>query len=210
MLRFIFVIAAMFLSTQGWAFGEVVLVSSVKGLVTLEAAGIKKSSLQPFIRLKAGDRLNIPADGQVSLIYFKFGRQEIWPGNAVLMVGDSESKKIEGNVEAQLKLLPKEVTRQMNQTIPSPDGKVSLASTRSIADVDEVYKKLRSTAAATDIEPELYLLAGLFERKNYTRLESEMERIAAAFPDDDALKLLRKLYSKAIADAKLAGKKENP
>lgn len=223
MSKFLFVIT-LFFSANLWAASEVVLVSSVRGGVTLDGIGSAKAELQPFLRLKVGDRLSIPADGQVSLVYFDKGRQEIWPGTAVLVVGESESQKISGNAEVRFKQLPPQVTKQMNRSTPSPaegkvgavllrertDSKVGAVRLRSIGPIDAMgklettYKELRAQADAKDIEPELYLLAGLFEQREYMRLESEMERISKAFPEDNSLKVLRKLYSRAIANARQA------
>lgn len=223
-MRKLFFIIAILTAPLTWAASEVVLVSGVKGAVSLEAIGIPKTPLQPFLRLKAGDRLNIPADGQVSLVYFDRGRQEIWPGATVLVIGEQESQKISGQGEAQFKQLPPQVTKQMQRSTPSPvegkvgavllresaDGKVGAVRLRSIGPIDAMtklentYKELRASAASTDIEPELYLLAGLFEQREYLRLDKEMERISSAFPDDESLKVLRKLYSRAIANARQA------
>ncbi|OQA34451.1 MAG: hypothetical protein BWY57_00461 [Betaproteobacteria bacterium ADurb.Bin341] len=223
-MRKLFFIVALLAAPLTWAASEVVLVSGVKGAVTLEAIGIPKTPLQPFLRLKAGDRLNIPADGQVSLVYFDRGRQEIWPGAAALLIGEQESQKVSGNAEAQFKQLPPQVTKQMQRSTPAPDGKVGAVLLRENADgkvgavrlrsigpidamtkLENTYKELRASAASADIEPELYLLAGLFEQREYLRLEKEMERISSAFPDDESLKVLRKLYSRAIANARQAG-----
>ncbi len=222
-MRNLFFIVTMLLAPATWATSEVVLVSSVKGAVTLEAIGIAKTPLQPFLRLKAGDRLSIPADGQVSLVYFDRGRQEIWPGTAVLVIGEQESQKVSGQGEVQFKQLPPQVTRQMQRSTPAPDGKVGAVLLRESADgkvgavrlrsigpidamtrLENTYQELRASAASSDIEPELYLLAGLFEQREYLRLGKEMERISSAFPDDESLKMLRKLYSRAIANARQA------
>lgn len=210
MRKILFFISLFLIAGAAWAAGEVVLVSSVRGIVTIESIGSAKTALQPFVRLKAGDRLNIADDAQVSLVYFDKGRQEIWPGGAVLVVGDAESKKMSGNAEAQFKQLPPQVTKQMNRSTPAPDGKVGMVRLRSIGPIDamskleDTYKDLRAKAAATDIEPELYLLAGLFEQREYARLEKEMERISGAFPEDQSLKVLRKLYVRAVANARQA------
>jgi len=222
-MRNVFFIVALLLAPATWAASEVVLVSGVKGEVTFEAIGIGKTPLQPFLRLKAGDRLSIPTDGQVSLVYFDKGRQEIWPGATVLVIGEQESQKISGQAEAQFKQLPPQVTKQMQRSTPAPDGKVGAVLLRENADgkvgavrlrsigpidamtkLENTYKELRASAASTDIEPELYLLAGLFEQREYTRLESEMERISKSFPEDNSLKVLRKLYARAITNARQA------
>lgn len=196
------------LATNAWGAGDVVLVSSVKGGVTLEAIGSAKTPLEPFLRLRTGDRLNLPANAQVSLVYFDKGRQEIWSGSAILTVGESESQKVSGNAEVQFKQLPPQITKQMNRSTPAPDGKVGMVRLRSIGPIDAMtklentYKELRAKAAPEDVEPELYWLAGLFEQREYLRLESELERLAAEHSDNNSLKMLQKLYTRAIANAR--------
>ncbi|MGE5385203.1 MAG: hypothetical protein ACM3SV_04860 [Betaproteobacteria bacterium] len=73
--------------------------------------------------------------------------------------------------------------------------------------LDKKYRQLRADTPANDLTPEIFLLAGLFDLKAYSRIETELQRISDAFPNDAVGTALRDTYQRAIALAKeTAGK----
>lgn len=191
------------------ALADTVLVTGVSGAVTLESVGNTKMALEPFVRLKEGDRLNLPAAASLSLVYVGKARQESWQGAGSLLIGEAESKAVAGQPQLKARPLPPEVARQMNRTpVASADGKVGMLRTRSVPPVDAVtrlereYQEMRSQTTAADILPEVYLLAGLYDLRQYERVEAELKRIVAAYPNDPGVPALRQLYTKALNDAR--------
>lgn len=81
----------MLLATSLWliafgaahAAGEVVLVTAVQGNVTVQGETGGQMKLEPFVRLRSGDRLALTAGSQASLLFAAAGRMEIWKGAVV-------------------------------------------------------------------------------------------------------------------------------
>ncbi|HRE17952.1 MAG TPA: hypothetical protein PLW86_12950 [Rhodocyclaceae bacterium] len=199
----------MLLGTASAAPGDPILVTAVNAGVIVAGEGGAKAPLEPFVRLREGDRLTLPAAGSVSLVFVSQGRQENWRGAGAIVVGDGESRAVAGKPELKVRAVPPEVARQMNRMpIASADGKVGMMRTRSIPPHDAVtrlekeYQSMRSQASDGDILPEVYLLAGLFDLRQYDRVEAELQRIAGAYPNDANVPVLRQLYAKALAEAR--------
>lgn len=187
---------------------DTVLVTSMQGSVAIEAAGMGKAALEPFVRLKEGDRLSLPANAQVKLVYVGKARLETWQGAGVIVIGENESKTFSGKPQIQVRDIPPEAARQMNRT-PStgPDGRVGMMRMRglpphdAITRLDNDYKQMRSQTSSDDILPEVFLLAGLYDLRQYMRIEEELKRIAAAYPENATARSLNELYTKAIQSA---------
>jgi len=186
--------------------GDTVLVTAVNGRVAIENVAGQKMALEPFVRLREGDRLTLPAAAAVSLVFVAKARQESWQGPGSLLVGDGEGKVVLGEPQLKVRNIPPEIARQMTRTpIASADGRVGMMRTRSIPQLDNQrlereYREMRTQTTAADILPEIYLLAGLLELRQFDRLEEELKRIAAAYPQDANVPVLRQLYTKALAD----------
>ena len=199
---------ALFWSAAACAASDVVLVTAVAGNVQMEGAGAKKTRLESFVRLGEGDRLSLAAGSQVSLVYLAPGRQEQWQGSGNLAVGETESKVISGKPALSVRQLPAEVTRQMNRTPnTSGEGRTGMLRLRSIPPIDAVSKLERETAALRsdfpngDLTPDIYLLAGLLDLREYDRIQSELKRLVDAHPQDTNVLALRDLYSRALTKA---------
>jgi hypothetical protein len=187
---------------------DTVLVTSLQGSVAIEAAGMGKAALEPFVRLKEGDRLSLPANAQVKLVYVGKARLETWQGAGIIVIGENESKASSGKPQIQVRDIPPEAARQMNRT-PStgPDGRVGMMRMRglpphdAITRLDNDYKQMRGQTDSDDILPEVFLLAGLYDLRQYMRIEEELKRIAAAYPENATARSLQELYTKAIQSA---------
>lgn len=204
------VVAALLLAvSSAAALAQSVLVTALQGNVAVEAAGLGKAALEPFVRLREGDRLILAENGKVSLVYVAKARQETWRGAGTLVVGENESRATAGKPQLQVRSIPPEAARQMNKTpVVMADGRVGMMRMRNIPPHDAVtrleneYKRMRGEAEANDILPEVFLLAGLYDLRQYTRIEDELKRIAAAFPQDETARSLQTLYAKAIDGAR--------
>lgn len=189
---------------------DTVLVTALQGAVSLEIAGAtNKAPLEPFVRLREGDKLSLAAGSQLSLVYVGKARLESWQGTGTIVVGESESRAASGKPQSQVRSLPPEVTRQMNRTpTASPDGRVGMMRMRGVPPHDAVarlendYRQMRSQTTGDDILPEVFLLAGLFDLRQYARVEEELKRIGASFAGNPTAASLQELYSKALSSAR--------
>lgn len=211
MRKFLLLTAAGLSLATAPSLADTVLVTALQGEVTLEASGVAKAPLEPFVRLREGDKLGVPAGGKVNLVYVGKARQETWQGAGSIVVGESESKPVSGKPQVQVRSIPPEAAKQMNKT-PStaPDGRVGMMRMRGIPPADAVtrleneYKQLREQTPADDLLPEVMLLAGLYDLRQYDRIEAELKRIDSAYPGHSTVAALQSLYGRALAQARAA------
>lgn len=183
------------------------IVTVLQGRVTVEQGAPVPAAASALMKLRTGDRVQLAADATVQLVYFSNGHQETWRGAARFEVGEAESRLGSGEAP-QTKQLPMMLVRQLVKT-PAADatGRVGAVRMRSIVPPDAAakletgYRELRAQAAADDRTPELYYLAGLFELKEYARIESLLDEWLRAAPGDANLVALKEHYGAAIRNA---------
>lgn len=188
--------------SQAWA-AEVALVTLVQGRV-MRAAEAAAVPVEAFVKLKDGDRLNLEKDGRLQLVYFDSGRQETWTGPGRLELTPQEGKA-SGLAPAEVKSLPLVMARQLART-PALDSQGrggvtrlrSVPSPDALSKLEDSYKDLRSRAAAGDLEPEMYLLSGLFEMRELDRVE----RVLGDLRQKPAAAQLISLYRQALKNAR--------
>lgn len=199
--------AAAMLALSGWVgAAETVLLTMVQEGVTLQAAGASPAKVEAFIRLREGDRLTLSKDAQLSMVFIGGARQETWRGPGVVQVGGAEGKAASGKPEVSVKAIPEAVARQMNRmpTVGN-DGRVGMLRLRSIPSEDAVarvendYRELKKTSPPGDRNPEILLLGGLYELREFDRVRSELTRLASLYPGDPAIADLILLYTRALA-----------
>lgn len=207
-LRSVLLVTSLWLIAFGAAHaaGEVVLVTAVQGNVSVQGETGGQMKLEPFARLRPGDRLALTAGSQASLLFAAAGRMETWKGAGSVGIAEGEGKAATaGKPELQVRQIPVEVARQMNRT-PSvtQEGRVGMLRMRSLPNPDAInrleqeYARLRSNTAANDPTPEIFLLAGLYDLRQYTRLQTELKRIESAFPQDVSIAALSQVYARAL------------
>lgn len=200
----------LFLSAAGWA-AEVGLVTSQSGRVMLQEERAAVTELKPFVRLHAGDRLTLEGASHLHLVYFDSGREEVWQGAGQLEIGRGASRVLRGGLQPEARILPPVVVRQIAKT-PAADGSVgsekgrmrSMPTAGTLEALEKQYADLRRHAEADDRNPELYLLAGYFELREFERVEALLKRMSEKAPGDMEVRVLRGLYARAINNAKTA------
>jgi hypothetical protein len=103
------------------------------------------------------------------------------------------------------------VARQLART-PATDreGRKAPARTRAVqapdamARLEATYQELRGRAGADDLEPEIYLLSGLFELRELDRVERLLASLKQERPGNPEAALLVALYRKAVKNAREA------
>jgi hypothetical protein len=209
-LQLLVLMAGLLGVAQSWAADIIALVTRVEGEVVLQ--GAKDQPLtEPFIKLREADVLRLGADGAMTLTYFESGRQESWKGPGSIKLGAAQSQPASGSPVLNVKQLPVNLVRQLARTpAPDADGKVgmmrlrNLPTAEALASLEKTYGEMKAAAGPADRDPDLYWLSGLFDLREYTRLEGELKRLAEANRDSREIKVLAKLYARAISDAKKA------
>ncbi|MDP3817180.1 hypothetical protein [Pseudomonas sp.] len=191
---------------------EVAMVTALSGTVEWQAPGAAPAMpLKAFSKLRAGDRLKLAAAARVQLVFFQSGREEVWQGAGDLLLGSEASAVTTGTPQQQSRLLPRLLVKQLART-PAPEGQIragmvrlrSMPSGGTLESVENNYAELRSKAAATDRNPELYLLAGYFELREFAKLQQLLARLDEQSPGSNELAVLRSLYVRAMNNAKMA------
>lgn len=207
--RSVVTIVMLVLGSAAHAAADVALITALDGKVArTTVAGAQ--DLEAFVKLKAGDVLNTVKGASVQIVYFENGRQESWSGVGKLEITPTEGRAT-GLPAPQVKQLPLVIVKQMART-PTLDsqGRAGVTRLRAIATpeaittLDETYKKMRAEAPREDLNPELYLLAGMFELKQLDRVEKTLNELKQAQPANNQVKMLASLYGKALRDARAA------
>ena len=193
---------------HAWA-ADVALVMSVQGKV-MRHDGANTVPLEAFIKLGEGDRLSLEKDAQLRVAYFENGRHETWTGPGGLELASRGGQPL-GMTAPEVKALPLPVARQLART-PATDreGRKAPARTRAVqapdamARLEATYQELRSRAGSDDLEPETYLLSGLFELRELDRVEKLLGELKQDRPKNVEAALLISLYRKAVKNAREA------
>lgn len=187
------------------------LVTAVEGKVSrLAPAG--SEPVQAFVKLGEGDVVKLERGARIRLIYFASKRQESWSGKGQLAIGAGEGKG-QGLGDPEVRTLPDMLVKQIART-PSLDnqGRVGMVRLRSIGTPDAVaklennYQQLRTESTADDLNPEMFLLAGLLELRQLDRLEKALAELEASHPDNTEAKVLVALYQKTLKNMRESGK----
>jgi len=191
---------------------EIGLVTGLSGTVALNVpAQTQSRTLQVFSKLHEGDQLILPESSSLQLVLFHSGQEQVWQGPGELQVHRSGITAQGMALQPQVRQLPKLLVKQLAKT-PAPDGQVkagmvrlrSMPSGGTLESLEKNYAQLRKGAMATDRNPELYLLAGYFELREFELLQQVLTRLEKESPGDKEVALLRSLYARAVNNVKVA------
>jgi hypothetical protein len=195
--------------------GDSGMVTQVQGNVTYVSGADKAKPLLAFMKLRAGDKLALPATAKVQLVYFQGGRQETWRGAAQVEIGASESRAAGDAQPPEVKKLPELVLQQLTRApkmvtdLKNRSGMIfvrSLPTREKLRELDDAYAALRKDAAADDVTPELFLLSGLHELKLYQDMKAVLEEMRQRQPDNAEVQMVYEQYSKVMEAASGRGK----
>lgn len=189
---------------------EVGMVTGLQGTAQQIPAAGQARALQAFAKIESGERLRLAAGGRLQLVLFHSGEEQVWSGPAELQLLPNGSQRLSG-APPQVRQLPKVLVKQLART-PAADGQVRAGMVRlrnmpsggTLESVEKNYDQLRRTAAMDDRNPELYLLAGYFELREFERLQQLLVELDDKYPGDREVDVLRALYTRAMNNAKVA------
>jgi hypothetical protein len=183
---------------------DVAMVTAAQGSVTRVPGA---QAVPAFVKLKRGDRLAL-AGARLQLVYFDNGRQETWHGDGKLEIGDNISKPT-GLAAPETRTLPDVMVKQIAKT-PALDsqGRAGVVRLRAIgspmalAKLEDTYKQLRDWAEPGDLNPERFLLSGLFELHQTERIQQVVADLGKTRAGDPDAAQLAALYQKLLKDAR--------
>ena len=181
---------------------DVGLINHLSGDVSY-TSGSSTDKAKAFMKLREGDRLNVASGAQIRVVYFQGGRQETYAGPATFTAGTQQST-VQSGAQPQVSTLPSGVPQKISQTpeliqiaklgrsggVAVRDAPRNLRLTpqqqAEVRQARQTYEQLRTSAAADDITPELYLYSVLQDHLLYNDMKvvvSEMQRRQPANPD---------------------------
>jgi len=183
---------------------DVGLVNLVAGEVRFTPLAGAPGKVQPFMRVRDGDRFNLSAGAQLRIVFFEGSRQERWQGPASLRAGKTQGEPLQGK-PAEVASLPAGVPQRMARVSElMQNAKLGGIQVRgaaraappvegaapSLADARATYDRMRKGWRADDITPELYYYAVLHEHQRYDEMQAVVEEMLRKQPDNEDLKAL--------------------
>ena len=183
---------------------DVGLVNGISGAPAYQSQGVPAGKAKAYMRVREGDRFNVPAGTWLRLVYFQGGRQETWTGPASFRAGHSKSDDAGGAVP-QIATLPIVAPQKMAR-VPDLVQSAMLAGVTvrggaaskhptldaqeraDVAQAREAYGGLRAQAAADDITPELYLMSVLHEYSLYDDMRGLIDQMQLRQPESEVVR----------------------
>lgn len=200
-------VSLLFVVTSGTALGQaadVGLVNMVSGDVSFVPQAGPPGKVQPFMKVRDGDRINVAAGGQVRVVFFEGARQELWAGPASFRARKTTAEPISGKA-TETTNLPAGVPQRMAR-VPeliqyaklggiqvrglTRQQEASLDQQATLAQARAAYEKMRQDMPANDITPELYLYASLYEFLVYDEMKKVVAEMQRKQPDNEDVKAL--------------------
>ncbi|MBI3373927.1 MAG: hypothetical protein HY017_19555 [Betaproteobacteria bacterium] len=183
---------------------DVALVNLVTGDVNYVPQAGAPGKVRPYMKVRDGDRINVAAGGQVRVVFFEGARQELWAGPASFRAGKTAAEPISGKAAETTNLpagVPQRMARvpELIQTAKlggiqlrgmTRQQQASLDQQATLAQARASYEKMRNEMPATDIAPELYLYAVLYEFLVYDEMKSMVAEMRRKQPDNEDVKAL--------------------
>ena len=211
LLACVLVVASGAAGPQGADVGLVSMVSGDVGYVPLTGAPGK---IKAFMRLREGDRVELPSGAQLRMVLFGAARQERWEGPARFRAGLTASEPLSGK-PAEVTNLPAGVSQRIAR-VPelihnarlggiqmrggtSPAARVTAEEKAVLSDARARYDAVRNALPPDDITAELFLFATLEELRpdpgtrpaeEETRRKQLVQEMLRKQPQSDDVKAL--------------------
>ena len=196
-------LASGFALAQGGA--DVGLVNLVSGDVTYAPLNGSAGRVQAFMRVRDGDRITLPAQAQVRVVFFDGARQERWVGPASFRAAKGGSQPISGKPAETANLpagVPQRIARVPELMQNAKLGGIqvrggltraqqaSLNQQETLREARSAYQKMRGELPADDITPELYLYSALYDFLLYDEMKTVVEEMLRRQPGNEDVKNL--------------------
>ncbi len=200
-MRILVFVALLAAAAAAQAQSDVGLVNLVAGDVSFAPAAGPAGKAKAFMKVREGDRFELPAGSQVRVVYFDGQRQERWQGPASFRAGRSEGSplkgkpsevaRLPGGVSARIARVPELMQNAKLGGIQVRSAQAARpASQEAVSEARATYQKLRSQLPADDITPELYLFSALNDYQLYEEMVPVVTEMQRKQPDSEEVKSL--------------------
>lgn len=199
---------------RSWAMGVLLLAHGVAfaqadvGLVNLVAGDVsytprtgQPGKVKAFMKVREGDRIDVPAGAQVRVVYFDGSRQERWGGPASFSAAKTQGTPISGR-PAEVAALPASVPQRIAKVPELMEnarlGGIQVRNAQPTRRVQEeavqearaTYERLRKELPADDITAELYLYSALNDYQLYEDMVPVVAEMLRKQPASEDVKSL--------------------
>ena len=200
-MRFVLAVLLAAAGAAAQAQSDVGLVNLVAGNVSFQPQAGPGGPVKAFMKVREGDRFDLPAGGQVRIVYFDGQRQERWQGPAAFRAARTQGTPLSGK-PAEVATLPGGVSARIAR-VPELMQNAKLggiqvrsaqaarpASQDALNEARGTYQKLRAQLPADDITPELYFFAALNDYQLYEEMAPVVSEMQRKQPDSEDVKSL--------------------
>jgi hypothetical protein len=194
------------------ASAQVAMLTQVTGDVKVSGKEGARPAV-PFLKVSEGDKMTLAANARVQMVYLTSGRQEVWKGAGPVEIGAQEGRS--GSLKAETSQVPPLILKQLARTpAVGQHGQTGMVMLRSLDDLDaqdhldDDYAKFRASAAPDDTTPEVFLLTGLLDLKQYDRARKVLEDLKTKQAAQPAYAAVVEHFSRLVAEASAADKKQ--
>ncbi len=200
-MRILAFVALAAVAAAAYAQSDVGLVNLVAGDVSFAPASGPAGKAKAFMKVREGDRFELPAGSQVRIVYFDGQRQERWQGPASFRAGRAQGSPLSGK-PAEVVTLPGGVSARIAR-VPELMQNAKLggiqvrsaqaarpASQDALSEARATYEKLRAQLPADDITPELFLFSALNDYQLYEEMVPVVDEMRRKQPDSEEVKSL--------------------
>ena len=184
-----------------YAQADVGLVNLVTGDVSFTPQGAAGSQAKAFMKVREGDRFDVPAGAQVRVVYFDGARQERWQGPSSFRAGrtqgtpisgkPAESTQLPGAASARIARIPELMQNAKLGGIQVRAAQSSRPVSKEALDEARAnYEKLRKQLPGDDITPELFLFSALNDYQLYEDMVPLVDEMTRKQPESEDVKLL--------------------
>jgi hypothetical protein len=188
-------------SAGAFAQTDIGLVNLVAGNVTLTPQTGLAGPVKAFMKVRDGDRFEVPAGAQIRVVFFEGSRQERWQGPSSFRAARLQSSPISGK-PADISALPASVPLRMAR-VPelmqnAKLGGIQVRSAQAVKPVQEhaldeaksTYDRLRKDLPGDDITPELFYYSALNEYQLYEDMAPVVDEMLRKQPESEEVKSL--------------------
>lgn len=208
MLRKVVMVGVMLWTLGGIAWAQVAMLTQVSGDVKVAGKGGARDAVA-FLKVNEGDTLTLAGTGRVQMVYLEGGRQEIWKGAGQVTVGKQDGRSTA--LKPETSQLPPLILRQLTKTpAAGQTGKTGMVMLRSLDDLEAMdrleqdYEKFRAAAAPDDPTPEVFLLTGWLETKEFDKARKKLEELRAKQATMPSFAPVVEHFSRLITEASAA------
>ena len=201
-------VAAFLVAASGAAFAQgadVGLVNLVAGEVSFVPLAGSPGKAKAFMRVRDGDRFELPAGSQVRVVYFEAARQERWQGPASFRATKMQGQPVAGR-PAEVANLPAGVPQRIARVpelmqnaklggiqvrgAQSSPRRDSAGQDEAVREARSTYARLRQDLPADDITPELFLYSALNDYQLYDDMQVVVDEMLRKQPDSEDVRSL--------------------